>query len=167
MMTPRRSSDDDSPLNGSVWKGFPVWLRAGLIFGPLGVVFLGVCFGAYQLWGDVRVGLKEWMTTQKIALTSASESIETMTRLSVEADARSREFCAQVRAEHSAMQRVVEATADTSQQTVKLMMDAKDMMRDAPKQRQDLVEQGKEHTIILESIRDELKRKPPSTTSIN
>jgi hypothetical protein len=65
------------------------------------------------------------------------------------------------------MQRVVEATADTSQQTVKLMMDAKDMMRDAPKQRQDLVEQGKEHTIILESIRDELKRKPPSTTSIN
>jgi len=167
-MTPRRS-DDDSPLNGSVWKGFPIWLRAGLIFGPLGVVFVLVCGAGFQIWNDIREGQKSLTEVQKQSLQSIAESMKKQTEIADDQALRDAEFKSQVRSEHSAMQRVVEATSETSQQTVKLMTDAKEMMRDAPKQRQDMVEQGQEHTSILVEIRDELKRNKsvPPNTAIN
>jgi formiminotetrahydrofolate cyclodeaminase len=70
MMAPAKK--DDSWM----WKPLPAWLKAALVWGPLGVVFSLVCWACVLLFCDMRTELKEWFETQKQAITKQSESLQ-------------------------------------------------------------------------------------------
>lgn len=132
-----QTTGEATPLTS--WRELPAWVRAGSVWGPLGIVFLGVVIGASVLFMDVRSGLKTWMASQAKALDSISDAVAKQADISAEADKRAIGFAADVRLEHRTMQDAIKSNGNLIDRTVSIMEKAQELMKDAPAAREEQI----------------------------
>lgn len=120
----RTEADENGNGNGNpfnVWKGLPTWLRASLIFGPLGITFFLFCAGTVTIVSDLRTGLKGWVDAQRIAVEEQTVAISKIAdyvdQLAIENKAaceNMRTFQAAVIASHGLFEQQQRAAAGTA-----------------------------------------------------
>ena len=77
---PKKDDDNQSGLTEIVTGGMaklPAWWRAGLIWGPLGVIFSLVCVFMSAIGWDIHQGVREHFATQKAVSADLREAATT------------------------------------------------------------------------------------------
>lgn len=135
MMTPAKKDDF------WMWKPLPAWLKAALVWGPLGIVFSLVCWAAVLLFCDAREEMKSWFQTQKESIAKQSESLQ---KVSVA-------FETLVAAQYRLEQRHVSLQASVELAHARAA-DIAQMMCQRVEQNQELIEQGNAQSVTNTKI---------------